>query len=259
MSAGDRSVNGGSEAGTATAGSSAAGDGSGGADAGGSGGERELGVFVFSRTAGYRHSSIETGVMALKQLGVERGWRVEASEDAGAFTDESLQRFDVIVFLSTTGEVLDASQQGAMERFVRAGRGFVGVHSASDTEYDWGWYGELVGAYFKVHPAIQQAQIVVEDASHAATMGLPSTWTRTDEWYGFKTNPRQKVHVLLRLDESTYEPADSAMGEDHPIAWCHEYDGGRSCYTALGHTEASYAEALFRSHLAGAITWAAGG
>jgi type 1 glutamine amidotransferase len=148
------------------------------------------------------------------------------------------------------------SEGGAFERFIRRGNGFVGIHSATDTEYDWPWYGELVGAYFRAHPEIQPALIRVE-AAHPSTMGLPSTWMRTDEWYGFRDNPRSRVTVLLTLDESSYMPGASTMGDDHPIAWYHQHDGGRAFYTALGHTEASYAEPLFLGHLAGGVEWAA--
>lgn len=234
--------------------------------AGGEGGEGGAGgagaaaprVLVFTRTTGYRHVSIEPGVQALEALALERGWTLEHTEDAARFSDEGLGRYDVVVFLSTTDDVLDEDQQAAMERFVQAGNGYVGVHAASDTEYDWPWYGGLVGAYFKAHPAIQRATLLVEDQRHPSTAHLGATWTRTDEWYGFRTNPRDQVHVLLTLDEESYAPGDGAMGDDHPVAWYHEYDGGRAFYTALGHTSESYAEPEFLDHLAGAIEWASG-
>ena len=155
----------------------------------------------------------------------------------------------------TTGDVLDEAQQAAFERYIRAGNGYAGVHSASDTEYNWPWYGELVGAYFSSHPAIQQARIQIEDGAHPSTAGLPSPWTRTDEWYSFRTNPRPSVHVLASLDESSY--AGGGMG-DHPITWCADVGGGRSFYTGFGHTIESYAESGFRALLLGGIRWAAG-
>jgi type 1 glutamine amidotransferase len=213
-------------------------------------------LLIFSRTVEYRHDSIPKGVTALTELGEERGWQVAATEDPAEFTDESLAEYDAIVFLSTTGDVLDSDQQAAFERFIRSGKGYVGIHSASDTEYDWPWYGELVGAYFREHPSIQQADLVVEDTTHAATLGLPSPWTRRDEWYAFSTNPRAAVDVLLALDEASYDPGTSHMDGDHPIAWCREFDGGRSFYTALGHTNESYSEANFLAHVAGGIEWA---
>jgi type 1 glutamine amidotransferase len=214
-------------------------------------------VLLFSRTTGYRHDSIEDGIAALTQLAGARSWHLESTEDAATFTDEGLGPFDVVVFLSTTGDVLDDAQQQAFERFVRAGNGFVGIHAASDTEYDWPWYGELVGAYFRAHPAVQSASVSAE-GSHPSIAGLPTPWNRTDEWYAFQENPRAKVQVLLTLDESTYSPGEGTMGADHPVAWLHSYDGGRAFYTALGHTRESYGDPLFLQHLEHAIEWAAG-
>jgi cytochrome c len=252
------SGSGGSSSGGATP---SGGGGSGGASGGGSGGapsdDGVLSLLVFARTTEYRHESIEAGVGALLGLADERGWQLVASEDPEVFSDESLAPLDVVIFLSTTGDVLDAEQEAAFERFIQSGKGFVGVHAASDTEYDWPWYGELVGAYFEAHPAVQEASIEVEDGLHPATVGLPSPWIRTDEWYGFQTNPRDHVQVLLTLDETSYEPGEGSMGDDHPIAWCQTYDGGRSFYTGLGHTNESYTDPQFLQHLAGGIEWAA--
>jgi type 1 glutamine amidotransferase len=216
-----------------------------------------LRVLVFTKTAAYRHDSIPAAVRALRELGAANGIGVEATEDASAFADASLRGVDVVAFVLTTGDVLDAQQQAALERFVRAGGGFVGVHSASDTEYDWPWYGGLVGAYFREHPAIQPAVVEVV-AREASTARLPRRWQRTDEWYAFRARPAADVRILARLDESTYEPGGSAMGGDHPIAWAHAYGGGRAWYTAGGHTAGSYAEPLFRQHLLGGILSAAG-
>jgi type 1 glutamine amidotransferase len=225
---------------------------------GGGGGTEAPSVLVFSRTTGYRHLSIETGIQALEELALERGWTLTASEDPALLTDQGLSAFNVLVFLSNSGHLLDDAQQTAMERFIRAGNGYVGIHGASTAERDWPWYGGLVGAYFNAHPDIQQATIVVEDTGHPATAHLSDTWVRTDEWYGFETNPRADVNVVLSLDEQSYTPGDGTMGGDHPIAWYHEYDGGRSFYTALGHTDESYTEPEFLQHLAGAIEWASG-
>jgi len=229
-----------------------------GASLGGSGGAEGIDVLVFSRTVEYRHAAIPNGIDALQSLADARGWNVEATEAPSVFTDAGLAEFEVVVFLLTTGDVLAASEQAAFERFIRAGHGFVGVHSASDTEYDWPWYGELVGAYFAGHDVVQEATVIVESAEHPATRSLPSPWRRRDEWYGFDRNPRSTVAVLLTLDESSFTPGAGAMGADHPIAWAHEYDGGRALYTALGHTAESYTEPAFLSHLAGAVEWAAG-
>ncbi|HSY23181.1 MAG TPA: ThuA domain-containing protein [Polyangiaceae bacterium] len=221
-------------------------------------GSASLQVLVFSATAGYRHASIPDGIAALTTLAGQRGWTLTATEDATQFQDSVLSRLDVIVFLSTTGDVLDTDQQAALVRYVQSGKGWVGIHSASDTEHDWPWYGGLVGAYFQSHPDIQQAAIHVEDPAFPATSGLPDPWVRTDEWYAFTTNPRGRVHVLLSLDEDSYAPGDSGMDGDHPIAWYQVYEGGRSFYTALGHTSESYQEPLFVAQLAEAVEWAGG-
>src|SRR4051812_9412718 len=213
-------------------------------------------IRAFTRTTEYRHDSIPAAVSALQQLGAEHGFSVDQTEDPAEFADARLPSYQAIVFLMTTGDVLDDRQQAEVERYIQAGGGYVGVHSACDTEYDWPWYGQLVGAYFNRHPDIQTATIQVEDRGHPSTAGLPERWDRTDEWYDFRTNPRGHVQVLLRLDESTYR--GGGMGADHPIAWYHEYDGGRSWYTALGHTAASYQEPLFLKHLLGGIEYAAG-
>lgn len=210
---------------------------------------------VLTETEGYRHDSISAGVEMLLDLSARHGYAVEhAADSRGFFTDERLSRYDAVVFLSTTGDVLDPAEQDALERFVRAGGGFVGIHAAADTEHDWPWYGELVGARFRSHPAIQAAVVETADREHPSTRMLPSRWTRTDEWYDFDRDPRARAHVLLTLDEATYE--GGAHGGDHPIAWCAERDGGRVWYTGLGHTPESYDEPLFREHVHGGLRWA---
>jgi len=216
-------------------------------------------ILLFTRTTGYRHDSIIAGAQAIVKLGEHGAFGVDPTDDPSAFTADNLKNYRAIVFLSTTGDILDDAQQAAMESFIRAGGGFVGVHAAADTEYDWPWYGRLVGAYFKSHPAVQEAMILVSDRVHPATSHLPARWTRTDEWYDYTASPRGKVHVLMSLDEPSYQGAAMEGGRlDHPIAWCHEFDGGRSFYTGLGHTSGSFAEPAFLEHLRGGILWAAG-
>jgi type 1 glutamine amidotransferase len=185
-------------------------------------------------------------------LGEKNGFAVDATEDGGAFTDANLARYDAVVFLLTTGDVLDDVQQAAFERYIHAGHGWVGVHSAADTEYDWAWYGGLVGAYFRDHPAIQPAVLDVAEPRN----GLPAKWMRTDEWYNFQTNPRPSVHVLATIEESSYDGGN--MGADHPIAWWHDYDGGRAWYTAGGHTDEAWSEPLFLTHMLSGIEYAIG-
>ncbi|MET8084720.1 ThuA domain-containing protein [Micromonospora sp. NPDC005237] len=213
-------------------------------------------VLVFSKTAGFRHDAIPVGIQTIRDLGAANNFTVTATEDAAAFTTANLAQYEAVVFLNTTGDVLNATQQTAFESYIGSGRGYVGVHAAADTEYDWPFYGNLVGAWFASHPAIQQANVKVEDRGNAATGHLPQTWTRTDEWYNYRTNARSTAHVLATLDESSY--SGGGMGADHPHSWCKSYSGGRSFYTGGGHTQASYAEPAFRAHLLGGIRYAAG-
>ncbi len=212
-------------------------------------------VLVFSKTVGYRHSSIEPGKLAIQKLGTENGFVVDTTEDASLFTEENLKRYSAIIFLNTTGDILDHIQQADFERYIQAGGGFVGVHSAADTEYDWIWYGRLVGGYFNGHPEIQDASIIVLDKTHPSTKMLPDSWGRKDEWYNYKSL-RSEINPLLNLDESSY--SGGTNGANHPIAWYHDFDGGRAFYTGGGHTDESYSEPLFLEHLLGGIQYAIG-
>ncbi|MFC3894031.1 ThuA domain-containing protein [Lentzea rhizosphaerae] len=212
-------------------------------------------VLVFSKTAGFRHDSIPNGIQMIRELGAANNFTVTATEDAAQFTTANLAQYEAVVFLSTTGDVLNATQQSAFESYVRGGGGYVGIHSAADTEYDWPFYGELVGAYFASHPAIQQATVRTENRAHAATAHLSPAWVRTDELYNYRANPRANVRVLSTLDESTY--SGGSMGADHPITWCKPMAGGRSFYTGLGHTKESYTEPAFRTMVLGGIRYAA--
>ncbi len=213
-------------------------------------------VLVFSKTTGFRHDSIPDGIAAIQQLGADYNFSVVATEDDAQFTDDNLAGYSVVVFLNTSGTVLNDEAKAAFVRYIESGHGFVGIHSATDTEYGWPWYGQLVGAYFQNHPAIQQATVDVVDQEHPSTVDLPALWVRTDEWYNFQTNPRGSVHVLAVVDETTYN--GGTMGADHPISWCHEFDNGRSWYTAMGHTRETYGEPLYQSHIRGGIFYAAG-
>jgi cytochrome c len=214
-----------------------------------------LRVLVFTRTTGFRHESIEDGVAAIRRLGQQHGFEVDDTADPSRIGPD-LARYRAVVFLSTTGDLLDAGQQAALQRYVRVGGGWVGVHAAADAEYDWPWYGGLVGAWFRHHPAVQPAAVRTDPDAAALAGALPRRWQRTDEWYDFKTNPRGKVRVLATVDESSY--SGGGMGADHPVAWCHRYDGGRAWYTAMGHTSESFQEPPFLAHLLAGIRWAAG-
>ena len=215
-------------------------------------------VLVFSRTTGFRHSSIETGIAAVQKLGRENGFAVEATEDAAAFTERNLKRFRAVVFLNTTGDVLDARQQDAFERYIQAGGGWVGIHSATDTEYDWPWYGRLAGAYFESHPNnpnVRKGTYRVLDRDHPSTQQLPDRWEREDEFYNFKSISSD-IQVLVDIDETSYEGGTN--GARHPMSWYHAHDGGRAFYTNMGHTEATFSEPLFLAHLLGGLRYAMG-
>jgi type 1 glutamine amidotransferase len=212
-----------------------------------------MNILVFSKTAGFRHDSIPTGHQMFKELGAEKGFDVVGSEDASLFTPYNLRKYDAVVFLSTTGDILSEGQQKALEGFIKRGGGYLGIHAAADTEYNWPWYGELVGAYFLSHPQIQDAEVNVETPGHPTMKAWPAKFTRKDEWYDYKVSPRDKVTVLATLNTSSYQ--GSKMTGDHPIIWCREFDGGRSWYTGFGHTKETYAEPAFRSMIVDALNW----
>lgn len=223
--------------------------------------EPEFRVLVFSKTVGYRHASITNGIVAIKQLGQENNFVVEATENSSQFTSENLRRFRVVVFLSTIGDILDESQQTAFQQWLRNGGGLVAVHAAisgnSATEGGWPWYGQLLCTDFLNHPpGISKATLVVEDHQHPSTAHLPRRWERTDEWYNFTVSPRGKARVLLNIDETTFK--GGTLGADHPMTWCKKSEGGTVWYTALGHTPESFSETEFLKHLLGGIQVAAG-
>jgi len=212
-------------------------------------------ILVFSKTQGFRHSSIAAGKAAIMKLGKENGFLVDTTENAGYFTSDSLKKYAAVVFLQTTGDIFNADQKAGFEKYIKAGGGFAGVHAATDTEYNWPWYGGLVGAYFVSHPKQQVATLNVIDRSHISTKHLPAVWIRKDEWYNFK-NLSKDIKVLITIDEKSY--TGGINGELHPMAWYHNYEGGRSWYTELGHTEESYTEENYLKHLLGGIQYAMG-
>ncbi|MEO7823004.1 MAG: ThuA domain-containing protein [Gemmatimonadaceae bacterium] len=219
---------------------------------------QESRVLVFSKTAGFRHSSIGAGLAAIRKLGQENGFSVDATEDASAFTSKNLGRYRAVVFLNTTGDVMDAAQQDDFERYIQAGGGYVGIHSATDTEYDWPWYGRLAGAWFVSHPNnpnVRKGTFRVLDKSHPSTEGLPDRWEREDEFYNFKSiDP--SIKVLVDINEKSYEGGTN--GDKHPMSWYHDFDGGRAFYTNMGHTEETFSEPLFLRHLLGGLRYAMG-
>jgi type 1 glutamine amidotransferase len=227
----------------------------------------QFNVLVFSKTAGWHHESIHAGVSAIRELGKLHDYDVFWTEDANrVFNDKELAKYQAVVFLSTTGDVLNDVQQGAFERYIRAGGGYVGIHSAADTEYDWPWYTRLVGHMFHVHPAVQTAVLQVRDSAFPGMERFAPRSYATEEWYEFSPARSPALRYLLTVDESTYKPETQwpgkegrGMGSFHPVSWYQHFDGGRSFYTALGHLPATYDDAVFRHHLFGGIYWAATG
>jgi cytochrome c len=212
-------------------------------------------VLVFSKTAGFRHGSINIGKTAIMKLGEENGFLVDTTESENYFNEDSLKNYSAVIFLSTTGNILNSPQQISFERFIQAGGGYVGIHAAADTEYDWPWYGKLAGGYFLNHPQIQEATLNVVNNTHVSSKHLPEKWIRKDEWYNYK-NLNPNIKVLITLDEKSYKGGQN--GENHPISWFHEFDGGRAFYSGLGHTNETYADPLYLKHILGGIKYAIG-
>ena len=226
-------------------------------------------VLVFSKTAGFRHGSIGPGITAIKLLGQQNNIGVDAIEDAALFTDAFLARYDAVIWLSTTGDVLNDTQQAAFERYIQAGGGYVGIHAASDTEYTWPWYGQLVGGYFRNHPAARRRRRSSPRTrrtcppppagpldARGRVVQLPGHHQPGGQWRRHRRQPAPTpIHVLLTVDESTYNESDgNTTDDDHPVSWCKRFDGGRMFYTALGHTNQSFTEAPFLQHLLTAST-----
>lgn len=212
-------------------------------------------ILVFTKTSGYHHASIAVGTAAIIKLGAENNFSVDTTSDAAKITETTLSKYSAVVFLSTTGYMLNNYQQADLERYMQAGGNYVGVHAAADAEYDWHWYGRLVGAYFDSHPAMQEAVLNVIDKNHPSTRALPDTWKRTDEWYNFKSISKN-IHVLITIDENSYK--GGINGVNHPMAWYHNFENGRAFYTELGHTDESYSDPAYLKHLLGGIQYAIG-
>lgn len=212
-------------------------------------------ILVFTKTAGFHHASIPLGVAAIIKLGKENNFDVDTTSDDAKIIESNLKKYSAVVFLSTTGPLLTANERNDFERYIQAGGGYVGIHAAADAEYDWHWYGRLVGGYFVSHPAQQEAVLHVVDRTHISTKHLPAEWKRKDEWYNYK-ELNKDVHVLITIDETSYK--GGINGANHPMAWYHNYDGGRAWYTELGHTDESYSAPLYLKHILGGILWAMG-
>lgn len=223
-------------------------------------------ALLFTKTDGFHHESIQEGVTAMRVLASRNNFTIDWQENASVFNDKELEKYSVIIFLNTTGNILNEEQQLSFEKFIRAGKGFVGIHSASDTEYDWAWYTKMVGMMFKIHPQQQTAYLKVEDSNFPGMERFPKKMVWTDEYYEFGPRKADDLKFLISVDEKTYEPAakwgdneGKGMGAFHPISWYHKYDGGRSFYTALGHIPLTFSDPIFLDHLYGGIYWAATG
>lgn len=212
-------------------------------------------VLVFSKTTGYRHSAIEIGINAIGKLALENNFAMDTTTNSSLFTSENLKRYSAVVFLNTSGTLLTREQKANFERYIQEGGGFVGIHGAAASEYGWAWYGRLLGAFFTTHPQIQEAELNIVNKKNMATRHLPDPWIYTDEWYNF-TKLSSAIQILITINEDSYLGGD--YGEGHPIAWYHNFEGGRSFYTALGHREENYSDPLFLKHLLGGILYAMG-
>lgn len=214
----------------------------------------DISILVYSQTNGYRHKSIEAGHEAMKKMAAQNGWQITITEDSTDINDEVLSGTDALIFLNTSGNILNDQQEHALQNYIRNGGGFAGIHSATDTEGENSWYVKLLGARFKGHPEIQKATVNVhKDQNHKTIHHLPEKWSRKDEWYNFKEPVADYANVLIDLDESTVN--GEVMNMFHPLSWYHKFEGGRVFYTAMGHTKASYRENAFLKHVEGGIEW----
>ncbi len=215
-------------------------------------------VLVFSKTMGFRHASIEAGKPFFQAWGKQAGVQVDLTENSDDFNEENLKKYNAVVFLSTTGDVLNPAQQADFQRYIQAGGGYMGIHAASDTEYDWPWYNDLMGGYFASHPGapdgnVQNGKMTVLDKNHPATAHLPTTFEREDEFYDFKSLKTDKLKFLIEVDEKSYK--QGKMGDFHPMAWYHNFDGGKAFYTNFGHTPETFSQPDMQKHLIGGLTW----
>ena len=212
-------------------------------------------ILVFYKTAAYKHASIPAGIAGITKLAEENRIQADTSSNAELFTKENLKKYKAVVFLSTSGDMLNDTQQHAFEDYIRNGGGYMGIHGASAGEYEWPWYGKLVGAVFNGHPVQQFANFKVINRTSRATRHLPEIWNIKEELYNFK-NISENIHVLITVDESSYKGGTN--GDYHPMAWYQDFEGGRSFYTALGHADEKYSEPLFLKHILEGIRYAMG-
>ena len=223
-------------------------------------------VLVYTRNGltlegkkGFVHDNIASSVAAIQELGRDNGFGVDASEDPNAFTDDNLKQYDALVFANSNNEILETeAQKAALQHYIHAGGGFVGIHSACGSMRQWPWFWAMLGGTFDRHPTLQPFTLKVVDHTNPSTAFLKETWQWTDEFYYVKQMPPD-LHILLAGDLSTLnDPAKPKDKETQPLAWCHEFEGGRCWYTALGHKQEHYSDPDYRRHILGGILWAMG-
>lgn len=215
-------------------------------------------ILVFTKTSAFRHKSIPDGIKFMNNIANSNNWSINFSEDSKDFNNENLKQYGVIVFLNTSGDLFNTNQKQALQQYMANGNGFVGIHAASDTEKEWPWFTEMIGATFKSHPKVQDATLHIDKSSeHPAINHLNNVEVFKDEWYNFKKPVAKHVNVLASLDESSYQ-GKKMDTKNHPITWFHHFNGGRVFYTGLGHTSEAYSDLRFEKMIKGAINWAAG-
>lgn len=234
--------------------------------------QKQFKALLVTTTRGWHHESIHAGVLAIQQLGIKHQFQVDLLEDNNGFNDNTLSNYQVVIFLNTTGDIFNEQEQKSLEKFIQSGKGFMGIHSASDTEYDWPWYTKLVGRMFVIHPAIQSARLNILESTFPGLEGFANKKQWTDEWYEFGPDKVEGLRTILAVDENSYNPkvtwggsanreaiSGKGMGVFHPIAWYHNFDGGRSFYTNLGHMPTDFSDLTYLSHISAGIIWAATG
>ncbi len=220
-------------------------------------------VLVFTKNGkGYVHENIPASIAAIQKLGKELNFSVDITTSSALFTDDSLVKYDVVIFSNTNNDVFDTEKQKvAFMRYIQAGGGFMGIHSASGTERNWKWFKLMLGATFLRHPPFQRFAVYVFDKKHPAAKDLPAKWETDDECYFFKEF-NVGVNVLLVSDISNIKESDDGknvkpdvFGNRYPAAWCHEFDGGKSWYTALGHSKEDYSNPVYLAHIIDGLKW----
>ncbi len=209
-------------------------------------------ILIVTKAQGFSHTSTEAGVKMFQRHAADWKLTITRADETAGYGGTALRAFDIVVLLNCTGDVFNDDAQTGLQDYVRHGGRILGIHACADAEYNWPWYGDMLGGRFADHPAVQEATCTVELTTHPSTQGLPYHWVRTDEWYNLKNLASDNI-LLVSVNEATYN--GGTMGGFHPISWCRDYDGGHVFYTAMGHTDASFSEPNFEAHIKGAMDW----